>query len=586
MKRLATRSRLLQCARRSESLPCFDGHTGGMGRRASPGGASSAPAAASAGKSAPDHPGFYAGEAILNPSERAGREIWYKATAGNARFHTYVFQQRVNVLIDWYRVLNANERGDRFAAWGIINDPGCCVPGSKDCPATTLEQTYGFEWCPGDDELLKFVGRAGYRDPACDFKEAPIDPADPHNKAKDQRQSSCDLAFGTSTGALGLPQVSESALRPGALAQGQRQPRKLGRLSRRTVEGSEVERFGAEPPGRRFDRAAVFDRHHLRLVPHLVRSAESSEGSGQSGVGKPERRSRQPVLARVGDPDLRHVGRDARSADVRACAAWNVGHFGHRDRSGAQPRHDERDHQYQGAADLRGRKCHPLAQGGELLAAGRQLLVRARPRQQVLAARRCDRDRASHPQRRRRLDRRARGDPARVLQHRLVLRAVLGQPSDRSAPARSDQAQFRTNAVRHRSMPARLPELPCDRRSTARHPCVPDVEGNRCDRPRRCSSACEAGGESQSHIHQRGSATRSRQAVRRQRRGAWTRSVRDDVRALPFVDRRDAGEHVQESRLQRRRRRWHARRLDGLRPGDAGDRSRYQSLPRACTRTI
>ncbi|MDQ3215176.1 MAG: cytochrome c, partial [Pseudomonadota bacterium] len=162
------------------------------------------PATAPVGEvSTPDHPGFYAGEAQLSPSERAGREIWYKATAGNARFHTYVFQQRVNVLIDWYRVLNASERGDRFAAWGVINDPGCCVPGSKDCPAATLEQTYGFEWCPGDDELLKFVGRAGYRDPACDFKEAPLDPADPHSKAKDQRQSSCDLAFGTSTGGLG-----------------------------------------------------------------------------------------------------------------------------------------------------------------------------------------------------------------------------------------------------------------------------------------------------------------------------------------------------------------------------------------------
>ncbi len=118
----------------------------------------SAPTAASPDKSAPDHPGFYLGEAILNPSERAGREIWYKATAGNARFHTYVFQQRIGVLIDWYRVLNAKERDDRFAAWGIINDPGCCIPGSKDCPAKTLEETYGFDWCPGDDELLKFVG--------------------------------------------------------------------------------------------------------------------------------------------------------------------------------------------------------------------------------------------------------------------------------------------------------------------------------------------------------------------------------------------------------------------------------------------
>ena len=151
-----------------------------------------------------DHPGFYAGEADLNPSERAGREIWYKATAGNDRFHTYTFQQRIGVLIDWYRVLNSAERADRFRAWGIINDPGCCVPGAKDCPAQSPEETFGLDWCPGDEALLKFVGREGYRDPACDFEDAPVDRNDPHFKSKDQRQSACDLAFGTSTGALGI----------------------------------------------------------------------------------------------------------------------------------------------------------------------------------------------------------------------------------------------------------------------------------------------------------------------------------------------------------------------------------------------
>jgi hypothetical protein len=151
-----------------------------------------------------DAPGFYQGEAGLDASARAGREIWYKATAGNSRFHTYTFQQRIGVLIDWYRVLNSKERGDRFRAWGIVNDPGCCVPGTDGCPAKTLEETYGFDYCPGDEELLKFVGREGYRDPACDYAEAPANPDDPHQKAGDQRQSACDLAFGTSTGALGF----------------------------------------------------------------------------------------------------------------------------------------------------------------------------------------------------------------------------------------------------------------------------------------------------------------------------------------------------------------------------------------------
>lgn len=162
--------------------------------------AAEAPAAP---KSQPDSSGFYDGEAGLTPAERAGREIWYKATAGNARFHSYVFQQRIGILVDWFRVLRADRRGDRFAAWGVINDPDCCVPGSAGCPARSLDDTFGFEWCPGDRELLAHVGKSGYRDPACDLRDAPLAAGDPHGNGKDQRQSSCDLAFGTSTGALG-----------------------------------------------------------------------------------------------------------------------------------------------------------------------------------------------------------------------------------------------------------------------------------------------------------------------------------------------------------------------------------------------
>lgn len=139
----------------------------------------------------------------LNASQCAGRLIWFKATAGNDRFHTYVFQQRIGVLIDWYRVLRADQRDDRFRAWGIINDPACCVPGSDNCPAKSMDETYGMDWCPGDEELLRHVGSNGYRDPACDFVDAPMAEGDPHGPA-DQRQSACDLKFGTSTGALGI----------------------------------------------------------------------------------------------------------------------------------------------------------------------------------------------------------------------------------------------------------------------------------------------------------------------------------------------------------------------------------------------
>ncbi len=142
----------------------------------------------------------------LSQSECVGRLIWFKATAGNDRFHTYTFQQRIGVLVDWFRVLRADQRDDRFWAWGIINDPACCKPGDPDCPARSAEETYGFDWCPGDDVLLKYVGKPGYVDPACGLRDAPLDTDDPHTRGGkvDQRHSACDLKFGTSTGALGL----------------------------------------------------------------------------------------------------------------------------------------------------------------------------------------------------------------------------------------------------------------------------------------------------------------------------------------------------------------------------------------------
>jgi hypothetical protein len=156
-------------------------------------------------------------ETDLTDQQRAGAEIWYKATVGNARFHTYVYQQRLGVLIDWYRVLNSTHRDQRFDVWGLINDPDCCTPGTPGCaalaarwqrdngveihPASSLEETYGFDWCVGDDRLLPFVGRSGYRDPACDFKDPQS--ANPRVPVA-LRQDPCDLDFGQSTGAMGL----------------------------------------------------------------------------------------------------------------------------------------------------------------------------------------------------------------------------------------------------------------------------------------------------------------------------------------------------------------------------------------------
>jgi hypothetical protein len=151
----------------------------------------------------PDFATYISSRIKNNPSAVAGAEIWFFATAFNDRFYTYSYAQRLGGGIDWYRVLAAKNRRDLFQGWGAIPDPDCCIPGDPNCPARSLDETYGFPYCPGDKELLQFVGKDGYRDPACDFKDAPFKTDTPHGSV-DQRQSACDLRFGTSTGALGL----------------------------------------------------------------------------------------------------------------------------------------------------------------------------------------------------------------------------------------------------------------------------------------------------------------------------------------------------------------------------------------------
>ncbi len=147
--------------------------------------------------------GYAAGDAKLTPLERAGKEIWFFATAFNDRFFTYSYPQRLGASIDWFKILGAPYRNDLFQAWGAIPDPDCCVPGEAGCKAKSADETYGFLYCPGDDALLKSIGREEYRDPGCDFQDSPYSMSTPHG-ANDQRQDRCDLRFGTSTGALGL----------------------------------------------------------------------------------------------------------------------------------------------------------------------------------------------------------------------------------------------------------------------------------------------------------------------------------------------------------------------------------------------
>jgi hypothetical protein len=119
----------------------------------------------------------------LSPQERMGSDLWFKATGGNKRHHSYVLQQRFGAPIDWYRIFGTQTRGQRFKNHGLITDPDC-RPGNQT--------SYGFDICEGDEELLKFVGKEGYRDPACDLP------------GSGNWENGCLLEFGTSAGALGF----------------------------------------------------------------------------------------------------------------------------------------------------------------------------------------------------------------------------------------------------------------------------------------------------------------------------------------------------------------------------------------------
>ncbi len=149
---------------------------------------------------APLDPGFHQGAAGLTPSERAGREIWFKATAGNERFHTYVFQQRLGVLIDWGKVLGSTGRNERFETWGLINDPDCCTPGDPNCPKKSLDETVRLRLLPG---RRRRCSRTSARRA---IAIRPVISSMPRCRRARPISASraCDMKFGTSTGALGF----------------------------------------------------------------------------------------------------------------------------------------------------------------------------------------------------------------------------------------------------------------------------------------------------------------------------------------------------------------------------------------------
>ena len=124
---------------------------------------------------------------------------------------------------------------------------------------------------------------------------------------------------------------------------------------------------------------------------------------------------------------------------------------------------------------------------------------------------------------RRGFDRLQRGDPAGLLQHRLLRRAVLGQPPDRPARRRSRAAQLRPDAVRHRPVPARL------RRASAPSRTGSTTSGLLPDGAARPTSGSARGLASPRDLE-----VAARRRVLRRRGRAGPAGLRRELRALPF----------------------------------------------------
>ena len=451
--------------------------------------ATAAAAPAAPGPAMPDNPGFYAGEAGLTPSERAGREIWYKATAGNARFHTYVFQQRIDVLIDWYRVLQ------RRASATTASRPGASstIPAAA-CPAATAARRRASTrptastGARATTSCSQFVGREGYRDPACDFRMRRVDRDDPAPQ-------------GARTSAS-PPAISRSAPRPARSASAS-SPIRASTARWLKVNGSLASWDGYRGAARRTTRSRATARCN-RLAdgsiepPFLIGTACGSchiafdplnppKDPAQPEVGEHQGRGRQPVLAHLRDP--RPPGcrtTTLECADVRARAARDVRHVGDPDRPGAQPGHDERDHQHSAQRpDVPGRGRHQVAQGRRVRGSG-DANCWCEPGATASAGSAARATETVHHI--------LKGGEDSIGALEAIQRVYfnIGSCSEQCwvnhltdlRQLDPQRPQLRPDAVRHRPVPARLPELPRDRGPSAEHPRLPVLEGDRRDRSR------------------------------------------------------------------------------------------------------
>ena len=298
------------------------------------------------------NPGYAAQDAKYSPSARAGREIWFFATAFNDRFYTYSYPQRLGGAIDWYRDSRPpRTKRDLFQGWGAIPDPDCCIPGDPNCPARSLEETYGFQYCPGDDgasevrrqvrlsrSRLRFQGCAVRRLDAArrvDQRQRSLRPAVRH---LDRRARACaNFPIPASTRRNGASSTARSRSWD-AYAQVH------GRA--RTAAATPA------PTACSTDRSSRRSASACPAAPATspTSRAEAPGRSQQSEMGEHRRAGRQSVQPRLADARLGHVAASARVAADRARAPRRRRHFRAADGHGVQSRHNERHRQFRAAA--------------------------------------------------------------------------------------------------------------------------------------------------------------------------------------------------------------------------------------------
>ena len=241
------------------------------------------------------------------------------ATAVNDRFYTYTFQQRIGGAIDWYRVLRADRRDDRFEAWGVINDPDCCMPGRPNCPARSARRDLRLPLVPGR------------RRPADVRRQGRLSRSGLRLRGRAVRHD--DAARRASTSAR-APATSSSAPRPARSACASSPTRAstpppgskiggLGGLRRLPLRRRGQPRQPPEPALRRLDRAAVPDRHGLRLLPHRLRPAEPAGRPSNSDMGEHQRRwsaTSTPASRSCSAPACRRTGSSGRCSRTRGPA--------------------------------------------------------------------------------------------------------------------------------------------------------------------------------------------------------------------------------------------------------------------------